>query len=206
MRLPRRSTLIAIVLAIASAGASLAGAPAPARAEPAEFLLDPRQTSITFFVHHLGYSNVAGMFLESEGSFVYDEATQELSDLEVVVDTASVFTDDEERDNHLRGADFLNVREFPEMTFVGTRTERLGEDTGRIHGELTLLGRTRPITLEARLNKTGRWPFLDEHYALGVDVRGSIRRSDFGMTYAVDNGWVGDEVKFVIGFQAIRQE
>lgn len=204
MRLSRRLTPGLVVLVLATAGAWLAGA--PARAEPAEFVLDPRQTSITFFVHHLGYSDVAGMFLESEGSFVYDEETQELSELEVVVDTASVFTDDEERDNHLRSADFLNVREFPEMTFVGTRTERLGEDTGRIHGELTLLGVTRPVTLEARLNKTGRWPFLDEHYALGVDARGSIKRSDFGMTYAVDNGWVGDEVEFVIGFQAIRQE
>jgi len=199
-RIPMSRAIAGLIAILAGTGAGAA------MAEPADFVLDPRQTSITFFVHHLEFADVAGMFLESRGSFTYDEATQELSDLEVVVETASVFTDDEERDNHLRSADFLNIREFPEMTFVGTGTERLGENTGLIHGELTLLGVTRPLTLEARLNKTGRWPFLDERYALGVDATGRISRSDFGMTYGVDNGWVGDEIEFVIGFQAIRQE
>jgi polyisoprenoid-binding protein YceI len=179
---------------------------APAHAEPVEFVLDPEHISITFFAHHLGYADMAGMFLEAEGSFRYDEAAQELSDLRVVVRTASVFTNHERRDQHLRSPDFLNVREFPEMVFVGTGAERLGADTGLIHGELTLLGVTRPLTLEARLNKAARYPFLDEHYAIGVDATGSIRRSEFGMTYGVEHGWVGDEIRIVIGFEAIRQE
>jgi len=204
MRLSSRRRSAPAVLCIAAMAAFLAAT--AARAEPARFTLDPEHTSITFFVHHIGYADLAGMFLEAEGSFVYDEETQELSELEVVVDTASVFTNHEERDKHLRSADFLNVEEYPTMTFVGTKTEQLGPNEGRITGELTLLGTTRPVTLEARLNKTGRYPFGDEHYALGVDARGSIRRSDFGMTYAVDNGWVGDEIAFVIGFEAIRQE
>lgn len=186
--------------------AAALAASAPAKAEPARFTLDPEHTSITFFVHHVGYADLAGMFLESEGSFTYDEETRELTDLEVVVDTASVFTDHEARDEHLRGADFLNVEEFPEMTFVGRSTEPLSDDTGRITGDLTLLGVTRPVTFEARLNKAGRYPFGDEHYAIGIDATGSIRRSDFGMTYAVDSGLVGDEVRIVLGFEAKRQE
>jgi polyisoprenoid-binding protein YceI len=178
----------------------------PAEAEPARFTLDPEHTSITFFTHHLGFSDIAGMFLESEGSFTYDEETRELSNLEVVVDTASIFTDHEKRDEHMRSPDFLNVEEFPQMTFVGRSAEPLSETTGRITGDLTLLGVTRPVTFEARLNKAGRYPFGDEHYAIGVDATGSIRRSDYGMTYAVENGWVGDEIRIVIGFEAKREE
>ena len=75
--------------------------------------------SITFFVHHLGFSDVAGMFLEAEGSFRYDEQAQQLEDLRVVINTDSVFTNHERRDGHLRSADFLNVEEFPEMIFEG---------------------------------------------------------------------------------------
>ena len=197
---PARAVGIAALLAW------LGTAAAPARAEPADFVLDPEHTSITFFTHHLEYADMAGMFLESEGSFRYDEAAQELFDLRVVVRTASVFTNHERRDQHLRSPDFLNVQEFPEMVFVGTGAERLGADTGLIEGELTLLGVTRPLTLEARLNKAARYPFLDEHYAIGVDATGTIRRSEFGMTYGAEHGWVGDEIKIVIGFEAIRQE
>lgn len=177
-----------------------------AQAEPADFVLDPEHISITFFTHHLGYADVAGMFLESEGSFRFDEDTRELSDVRIVIKTASVFTNHERRDGHLRGPDFLNVDEFPEMLFEGQSAEPLTETTGRITGDLTLLGVTRPMTLDVRLNKTGNYPFGDEHYAIGIDATGTIRRSDFGMVYGVDGGWVGDDIRLVIGFEAIRQE
>ena len=90
------------------------------------------------------------------------------------------------------------------MVFVGRSAEPQGERTGRVTGELTLLGVTRPLTLEVRLNKAGRYPFLDEHYAIGIDASGTIRRSEFGMSYG--EGWVGEEIRLVIGFEAIRQE
>lgn len=195
---PRIVVLVAAVGVLASARGALA--------EPARYTLDPEHTSITFFTHHLGYADIAGMFLEAVGSFTFDEEARELSDLQVVIDTASVFTDHERRDEHLRGPDFLNVEEFPTMTFVGTGAEPTGADTGRIEGALTLLGVTRPVSLEATLNKAGRYPFGDEHYAIGIDATTTIRRSDFGMTYAVENGWVGDEIRIVLGFEAIREE
>lgn len=190
-------------LAVAVLGGSLGTSP-PAAAEPADFILDPEHTSITFFVSHLGFADLAGMFLEARGSFRYDEATREVSELRVEIETASVFTDHERRDQHLRSADFLNVAEFPQMVFVGTGAVALGEQNGEVGGELTLLGVTRPVTLEVWLNKAGRYPFGDEHYALGIDARATIRRSAFGMTYG--ELWVGDEIRLVIGFEAIRQE
>jgi polyisoprenoid-binding protein YceI len=187
----------------ALAAVTMAG---PARAEMADYTLDPEHLSITFFTHHLGFADVAGMFLEAEGSFRYDEATRELEDLRVVVRTESVFTNHERRDGHLRSAEFLNVEDFPEMIFEGRSPEPLSETSGRVTGDLTLLGVTRPLTLEVTLNKAGRYPFLDEHYALGIDATGSFARSDFGMTYGVDGGWVGDEIRLVLGFEAIRRE
>jgi len=168
------------------------------RAEPTEFVLDPTHTYITFFVSHIGYSDMAGMFLESEGSFTYDEEAKELSQATIKVKTDSVFTNHEERDNHLRGTDFLNTSEFPEMTFVATKAEK-------ITGDLTLLGVTKPITLDVTFNKADNYPFGDGHYALGFDATGSFKRSDFTMSYGVDGNIVGDEIKLVIGAEGIRQ-
>jgi polyisoprenoid-binding protein YceI len=179
-------------------------APTLAQSEPARFVLDPEHTSITFLVRHLGFADVAGMFLESEGSFTYDEETRELSDLRVVIKTDSVFTNHERRDQHLRSADFLNVEEFPEMIFEGRSAEPFTETTGQVTGDLTLLGVAHPVALDVTLNKSGRYPFLDEHYAIGVDATGTIKRSDHGMTYGAE--WVGDNIRIIIGFEAIRQE
>ena len=176
-----------------------------AKAEPAEFVLDPEHTYITFFVSHLGFSDLAGMFLESSGSFSYDEEAKELKNATVTVKTDSVFTNHEKRDEHLRGADFLNTSEFPEMTFVATKAEKISDTEGKITGDLTLLGVTKPITLDARLNKAGNYPFGDGHYAIGIDATGTFKRSDFGMTYGVDGNIVGDEIKLVLGIEGIRQ-
>jgi polyisoprenoid-binding protein YceI len=90
------------------------------------------------------------------------------------------------------------------MIFEGRSAEPLTDTTGRITGDLTLLGITRPMTLDVRFNKAGRYPFLDEHYAIGIDATGAISRSDFDMTYGAQ--WVGDEIRLVIGLEAIRQE
>lgn len=177
-----------------------------ARAEMADFTLDTEHISIAFFTHHLGFADVAGLFLEAEGSFRYDEATQQLADLRVAIQTDSVFTNHEDRDDHLRSEEFLNVEEFPEMIFEGRSAEPLTATTGRVSGDLTLLGVTRPVTLGVTLNKAGRYPILDEHYAIGVHATGALRRSDFGMTYGLADNWVGDEIRLVIGFEAIRRD
>ena len=185
--------------------AALTVNPAASQAEPADFVLDPAHTYITFFVSHLGYSDMPGMFLESEGSFSYDEEAKELKSAQITVKTDSVFTNHDERDGHLRSADFLNTGEFPEMTFTATKAEKLSDTEGKITGDLTLLGVTKPITLDVTFNKAANYPFGDGHYALGFDATGSFKRSDFGMTYGVDGNIVGDEIKLVIGAEGIRQ-
>lgn len=176
-----------------------------AKAEAAEFVLDPTHTYITFFVSHIGYSDMSGMFLESSGSFSYDEKAQELKNATVTIKTDSVFTNHEKRDEHLKGSDFLNSSEYPEMTFVATEAKKISDTEGTLTGDLTLLGVTKPVTLDVRLNKAGNYPFGDGHYAVGIDATGSFKRSDFGMSYGVDGNIVGDEIKLVIGLEGIRQ-
>jgi polyisoprenoid-binding protein YceI len=192
----RLALLAAFVAALAHA--------APAAAAPARYRLDPEHLSIGFLVGHIGYADVLGQFLRAEGSFVLDEEARSVTEIEVTIDAASVFSNHAARDEHVRKADFLDVARFPSITFVGTGARATGPSTGTIEGNLTIRGVTRPVTLDVTLNKTGPYPF-GENYVAGVSARTSIRRSEFGMTYAVENGWVGDEVQVIIELEAIRE-
>ena len=97
-----------------------------------------------FLVEHLGYAKVLGLFREASGSYRFDEQTGELSDVLIVADTDSVFTDQERRDAHVRSGDFLNTNRFPTMTFSATTAQRTGEKTFEVEGRLELLGVTHP--------------------------------------------------------------
>jgi polyisoprenoid-binding protein YceI len=178
---------------------------APVHAEPAHFVLDAEHLSIGFLVEHLGYAKTLGFFQRAEGSFDFDETTAELGEVHIAVETESVFTNNERRDRHLRSGDFLDVRQFPEMTFHSARVRRTGEQTFDLEGELTLLGVTRPLSLHATLNKIGAYPMDGNPYVIGVSASGTLLRSEFGMTYGVDAGWVGDIVEIIIEFEARRQ-
>lgn len=170
--------------------------------------LDPYHTFPHFAVEHLGVSTVWGRFERTTGSFTIDRAARAGS-VEVVVETASLSTGDTEkglrprsRDEHLRGADFFNVAEFPRMTFKSTSVKFSGASPSEIRGQLTLLGVTRPVTL-----KIERWVCRDHPYArkhmCGGDASGKIRRSDFGMKFAIPG--VSDEVRLFLGFEGYRQ-
>lgn len=189
---------------------ALAVGSGPVRAEPAEYRIDPDHLSIGFLVDHIGYASVLGMFRKAEGSFRFDEQTGVMNDLRVVVDTASVYTNHKKRDDHLRSADFLNSLEFPQMVFTAAEARPVGERRYRVQGRLELLGRKRPLILETTWNKSAEYPFGGgvfggKPYVMGVSARGSFKRSDYGMNYSVDNGWVGDEIRLIIEFEAIRQ-
>ena len=180
------------------------------QAESARYEIDPEHLSIGFLVDHIGYARTLGMFRKAKGSFSFDEQSGELTALIVTVDTASVFSNHKKRDEHLRSADFLNSKEFPEMVFTAPSARRTGETSFLIPGELELLGKTLPLTLEATWNKSAEYPFGGgllggKPYVMGVSARGRLLRSSYGMSYAVDNGWVGDEVELIIEFEARRQ-
>ncbi len=203
----RRFTLPSIAFTLfltASAGANRV------QAEPQRYEIDPAHLSIGLLVDHVGYSKVLGMFLEANGSFTFDEETGEMSDLMVTINTDSIFTNHKKRDEHLRSADFLNSKEFPEIVFTAESASRQDDKRFLIPGTLELLGKTQPLTLEATWNKSGEYPFGGgllggKPYVMGVSASGRILRDSYGMSYAVDNGWVGNEIELIIEFEAVRQ-
>ena len=184
--------------------ARLAAVISPAKAEPARYELDPDHITVAFLVDHLGYAKVLGMFRTVRGSYTFDEATAELGNLRIEVDTQSVFTNYAARDRHLKSAEFLNSAEFPRMVFTANGAKRTGDRTFEIPGQLELLGKSQPLTLDATLNKSGPSP-IDRVYTMGVSARASFKRSSYGMTYGVSNGWVGDEIPLIIEFEAQRK-
>lgn len=180
----------------------------PAQAQAARYQLDPDHITIGFLVDHIGYAKVLGMFRAARGSYRFDEASATLSEVRIEVETASVFTNQRKRDDHLKGPDFLNSGEFPRMVFTASSAKRTGERTFEIAGQLELLGKSLPLTLQATWNKSAESPMggpLRKPYTMGVSARGSFKRSAYGMNYAVANGWVGDEVPLIIEFEAVRQ-
>ncbi|TDL81483.1 polyisoprenoid-binding protein [Palleronia sediminis] len=191
--MPRYLALAAIVMA-----------PAVALAEPARYELDPEHTTVAFLVDHVGYAGTLGLFAEVSGSFTYDMETQDLSDLVVTVRTDSIETLNDARDGHVRSGDFLDVEAHPEMVFTAQSGTPETDTTGQVAGELTLLGQTHPLVLDVTLNKAEAYPFGHKRFTLGLTARGSLMRSDWGMTYGVENGLVGDEVQLILETEAMR--
>jgi len=196
----RRYTFLAV---IALTAYSFTG---PAVAEPRTYLLDHEHMSIAFLGRHLSFASVLGEFHEAEGTIVFDEEVPALQSIEVSVATTSVDTRHVRRDDHLRSSDFLDSENYPEMIFTMTGAQQTGERTGAVTGNLTLAGESRPMTLNVTWNDAGNYPFGDRHYAVGISARGSILCSEWGMSYGVADGLVGDEIEIIIEAEFIRQD
>lgn len=185
--------------------AALAVTAGPALAEPETFVVDDEHFSMSFEVMHIGYAPVIGMFRDIEGEFEFDEQTNELSSGKLVFKSDSVFTNHKKRDEHLRKPDFLDSDQYPEVVFELTDFEKTGENTGKVTGDLTMLGKTRPVEVDVTLNKSDEYPIGHEDYTLGISAQSTINRSDWGMTYGLDPALVGDEVKMRFGFEANKK-
>jgi polyisoprenoid-binding protein YceI len=175
-----------------------------ASAEPARYELDPEHLTIAFLVEHIGYAKMLGQFLTASGEYTFDDATGALSAVRVVVETDSVDTHHEARDGHLTSRDFFDSGTHPTMTFTAASAQRTGERTFAVIGELELLGTRRPLLLEATWNKTAPYPVGARAEVMGVSLRGKLKRSEFGMTYGVADGLVGDDVELLIELEARR--
>lgn len=192
----KRITLAACVLSLGALSV---------QAEPRTYDIDPDHAAVAFTVDHIGFAKTLGQFLKTSGSFVYDEETRELGEVTVDVDAASVFSNHKARDNHIVGKDFLWVEKSPTITFRANGGTATGDTTGTVTGDLTIRGETRPITLDVMLNKAGAYPFGHKKHTLGISAKGLIKRSEWGMTYAL-GGIVGDEVELIIEIEAIQRD
>jgi polyisoprenoid-binding protein YceI len=182
--------------------------PAGAVAANEIYLLDPAHTIAGFSVQVLGLSTIRGRFDRASGKIVLDRAAAAGS-VEVTIPTATASTGDSRRndvarwrDERLRSEDLFDVAEFPEMVFRSTRFHFVGDTVRSIDGTLTLRGVTRPVTLAATSFFCGIDPTSRKDIC-GGDLVASIKRSDFGMPYAVPV--ISDEVRLFIAVEAYRQ-
>ncbi len=146
-------------------------------ARASAWALDPSATRIEFSVRNLSVAHVAGTFRLASGHVTLDDEDPSRSTVEAVIDAASVDTNEPERDAHLRSADFLDAARYPTITFRSTRIERADGGRWKVTGELTLLGRTRPVSLDVDGSPT-------DGTRAGARATTTIDRRDFGMTYA----------------------
>ncbi|MDO5661138.1 MAG: YceI family protein [Brachybacterium sp.] len=161
---------------------------------PGTWTLDPSHSSAGFTVRHAGISKVRGSFAEVTGSLEVGTSYESLS-ISAELQTASITTGNEDRDNHLRSPDFFDAAQNPRITF---RSTELKGDT--LHGDLTIKGVTRPVELDLEFEGTATDPFGT--YRAGFTGTTAISRKEFGLTWnaALEAGGVlvGDEVKIAI--------
>jgi polyisoprenoid-binding protein YceI len=168
--------------------------------------IDIAHTEIEFSARHLMISNVKGRFSNPTGSVRYDPARPGSLKLEVSIPIATIDTRNEQRDAHLRSADFFDAENHPIMTFKGRRIE--GDVSGKftLIGELTIRGVTREVTLDVTSEGTGPDPWGNDR--LGFSATGKINRKDFGLVWnqLLETGGVavGDEIKIIINTELMR--
>ena len=174
----------------------------------ATYTIDTAHSNAQFTVRHMMITNVRGSFKKVTGSINYDPESGTESRVEATIDASSISTNDEQRDGHLRSADFLNVEQFPTITFKSTKVEQTGDDEAKVTGNLTIHGVTREVVLRVE----GPTPETKDPWGnarIGLSAFTKIKRSDFGLTWnaTLETGGflVGDELKIEIDVSAIRQ-
>lgn len=176
-----------------------------ALAETARYDVDRDHSAIEFRVAHMVVSKTQGRFMDYQGFIEMDPDALTVKTIEATIKTASVNTNHEKRDAHLRGPDFFNADKFPTMTYRLTSSRKVGEGY-RAVGELTLLGVTKEITLVGTFNGVAKDPW--GNIRAGFTAEGKLNRKDFGMTWSkqLDNGGlvVGDEVFIKLDVECIK--
>lgn len=175
--------------------AGLLGAAVSAQAAPVTYKLDPSHTMVLFSWNHFGYSNPTADFGLGEGTLVFDEQHPAKSSVEVTLPLARLDTHVPALDEHLKKPDFLNAEQYPVVTFKSTEVQPLGGNKFKVTGNLTVHGVTKPVVLDATLNKVGPHP-MTKAPSIGFDATASIKRSDFGVGAYVPN--VSDELSIRI--------
>jgi polyisoprenoid-binding protein YceI len=173
-----------------------------------KWTVDTTHSSIDFTIRHMMIAKVKGSFHTFEAHIEADPTDLTTAHVQFSVDLSSIDTRNNDRDTHLRSDDFFDVNQHPKMTFQSTEIIRTGEGEYDVTGKLTIHGVTRSETFAVTFEGSGKDPWGNEK--VGFSGQGSIKRSDYGLTYnsALETGGVliGDEVKVSIDIEASRQD
>lgn len=169
-----------------------------------KFEFDKNHTNIMWFANHAGFSDSMGQFMDYDGHILLDEDNIEKSSVQIDIQTGSMMTGLAAFDKHLTNKDFFNVLRHPTATFKSTAVKKVNDKDLEVQGELTMLGITKPLTLNATINKIDMNPFTDQK-TIGASVEATVKRSEYGMDYAIDWG-ISDDVKIQIELEALKIE
>ena len=176
-----------------------AGLPLAAHAADS-YTVDPAHTFPHFSINHLGFSTMQGRFDSTSGKIMLDREAKTGS-MEISIDAASVSTGFAKRDQHLKSPDFFNTAEFPQITYKSNSVKFRGDVPVAVEGDLTLLGVTKPVTLNISDFKCGANP-MNKKEECGAAATAQILRSDFGMKFGLPG--VGDFVWLSFEIEAYK--
>lgn len=191
---------------------AVAGLSLPVQAEglgaPAagDYTLDHHHASVLFRVLHLGFSHYTGRFTTFDATMTFDPANAGVSKLTATIDPNSLDVPSPPQGflDELKGKQFLDTAAYPEMKFVSTKIEKTSDNTGKVTGDFTLHGVTKPVTLEVTFN--GGYagiPGMDPQARAGFSAHGTLKRSEFGIAYGIPSAATGgmgvsDDVEIII--------
>ncbi|MDP3229225.1 MAG: YceI family protein [Acidovorax sp.] len=191
-----RKSLVSL-FAVAAATVMTAGA-----AQAATYAIDPTHTFVTFEISHFGATTNRGRFDKKQGTVEFDRAAK-TGKVDITIDTTSVNTGTPQFDKHLQSADLFDAAKHPTMKFVSDKFSFNGDKVSEVTGQLTLLGKTAPITLKATQFNCYDSPMLKREVC-GGDFEATIDRTQWGMNYGVEWGFQKN-VRLVVQIEAVKQ-
>ncbi len=174
-----------------------------AGAAPESYTFDDHHTEVRFCWNHLGISHQCAHFLKYQGELLYDAANPENSTINVTFLPESIETLVPVFNEHMRGEKLFDAKKFPEITFKSTKFKKTGDKTGKVAGDLTIKGVTKSVTLDVTLYFAGMQP-MSKKQTLGVGAITSIKRTDFGVSYAAP--MVSDDVSIEIQTEMYKMD
>lgn len=180
----------------------------PSTAVATTWAIDTAHSNVEFSVKHMMISTVKGMFQQVEGIITWDGQNVESAAVNARIDSSSITTFNEMRDNHLRQNDFFNAEQWPDITFQSARVEQDGDDL-KVYGDLTIRDVTRPVVLNTELEGIMEKDAFGKRRA-AFTATTEINRKDFGVNWngAIESGGVvvGDKVKITLHIAAVQQD
>jgi len=195
----QKTAAAAVLVAALAAGASVhAQSPAstdPAAVQAGAYKLETNHARVLFSTSHMGFSTWYGDFSGAAGSLTLDPKNLAASQLDVSIPTANVTTTNAVLDAELKSPAWFDAAQYPTITFKSTKVAQTSPTTAQVTGDLTFHGVTKPVTLEATFKASGVNP-MSKAYTVGFEVKGKLKRSDFGVTTYVP--LIGDDVDLTI--------
>lgn len=173
-----------------------------AQAPAGTYVLEKSHASMVFKVNHMGFADYVMRFNEFDATIELDPRTPEKSTVKATVNVGSFDSNNAKLLEHVSSPDFFDLAKYPSMSFTSTKIEKTGTNTGKIYGNLTLHGVTKPVVLDTTFNAGGPHPMMKK-YDIGFHATTTIKRSEFGMGYGIP--MVGDDVPVEINAEFVQK-